>query len=414
MRKFSRLIALAASGALGLTGCSNPFGHPSGIANGSQASFDQMAADQQRRSIVAPAVGLDNSVEPTATQKLGASVAAVPAKIGSSISSGAKKATSWMVPSSTATASTAVSTDSSWFGKKKDVSPELHVATAHVYEKNGNYADAAAEYEKALKESPNNVPALLSFAHLRDHEGKLTEATGLYARAVKANPHEAASFNDLGLCYARRGMINDSLKSLSKAIELQPERALYRNNLAAVLVDQGRSDEALAQLRAVQSEAVANYNIGYLLLERKQNALAEASFRRAMLLDPTLVEVARHDRTIGVEFPGPAVSGQLSKIERSGRSDGGHSSFDAQTRCVRSCAGTGCLGLFATTNRNCGQFWVCGQSLCRYRPCCGRQFGGNARWRGQIDGSADAGYAEQLSASRAGCGAEIPTARAVA
>ncbi len=293
MRTFSRLIALAASGAIGLAGCSNPFGGSSGLSVGKSGTYDQFSKDYQERSVVAPGMGLDNKPEPSALQKFGSAVAAVPEKVGSSLKSGATKATSWMAPSSkTEVAAAAPTTSSGWFPKKQEASTELHVATARVYEKNGNYAAAAEEYEKALKQSPNDVTALLSYGHLQDHLGKLSDATNLYLRAVKANPREAAAHNDLGLCYARRGMINDSLKSLSKAVELQPERALYRNNLATVLVDQRRTEEALAQLRTVQSEAVANYNIGYLLLQRKQDTLAESHFRRAMQLDPSMAEAS--------------------------------------------------------------------------------------------------------------------------
>jgi Tfp pilus assembly protein PilF len=189
------------------------------------------------------------------------------------------------------------------------------VATARVYEKNGNYALATEEYEKALKAAPKDVPALLSYGHLMDHQGKLPEATALYVRAVKANPKEAAAFNDLGLCYARRGMIKDSLKALSKAVELQPERALYRNNIATVLVDQRRPEEALTQLRSVQSEAIANYNVGFLLLQRKQDALAESHFRRALQLDPAMAEARDWCERLALRSPDqPALGTQLASM----------------------------------------------------------------------------------------------------
>jgi Tfp pilus assembly protein PilF len=192
------------------------------------------------------------------------------------------------------------------------------VATARVYEKNGNYALATEEYEKALKAAPKDVPALLSYGHLLDHQGKLPEASAMYARAVKANPKEAAAYNDLGLCYARRGMTKDSLKALSKAVELQPERALYRNNIATVLVDQRRPEEALAQLRSVQSEAVANYNVGYLLLQRKQDALAEGHFRRALQLDPSMAEARDWCERLALRSPDqPPMGPQMASVPTS-------------------------------------------------------------------------------------------------
>ncbi len=169
------------------------------------------------------------------------------------------------------------------------IGPELYVASARLYEKNGNFIGAADQYEKALKVSPDNLVALLSYAHMLDRQNKLDQATMLYQRAARAHPHEAAAFNDLGLCYARRRMLNESITALSDAVRLQPERELYRNNLATVLVEQNRADEALKQLQAVQADAVAHYNVGYLLQQHGQDQLAAGYFSRAAQLDPSFV-----------------------------------------------------------------------------------------------------------------------------
>jgi Tfp pilus assembly protein PilF len=187
----------------------------------------------------------------------------------------------------TATPTTPESTVSI-FAKKPEASPELHVATARIYERNGNYELAADEYQAALKKTPNDVATLLSYAHLLDHQGKLADATKIYERAIKANPNEPAAYNDLGLCFARREMMKDSAKVLGKAVELQPDRPLYRNNLASVMVQQGKPDDALAQLKAVYPEAVAQYNLGVMLGEHNQDAIAEAHFQRALQTDPTM------------------------------------------------------------------------------------------------------------------------------
>jgi Flp pilus assembly protein TadD len=190
---------------------------------------------------------------------------------------------------STSTAAATPSNTTSFFSKKK-ATPDLYVATARLCESRGDFAGAADQYEKALKDSPDYVPALLSYAHLQDHQNKLAEATTLYQRAVKANPKEASAFNDLGLCFARRGMAAESLGALGKAVLLQPDKALYRNNVAMVLVDQHRPDDALAQLRAVNNESVANYNVAVLLAQRNQDVLAQAHFRRALELNPSFAE----------------------------------------------------------------------------------------------------------------------------
>ncbi len=201
---------------------------------------------------------------------------------------------------STTSAATADTTSStaSWFSKKKP-SPDLCVATARLCESRGDFAGAAAQYEVALKESPDYIPALLSYAHLQDHQNKLPEATKLYDRAVKANPKEASAYNDMGLCLARQGKAADALGAMGKAIQLQPDKALYRNNMAVVLVDQHRVDDALAQLRAVATEAVANYDIGILLEQRKQDVLAQRALPTCFGIGSSVHGSPFVERTLG-------------------------------------------------------------------------------------------------------------------
>ena len=284
--------AWAACATVGLAGCTRPFGATTGLTSSyTSENYDQFSKDYQRRSIVAPGMGLDNHLEPTATQKVGAAVAAMPAKLGDSVKTGTTKLVGWTSPEPTpATTAEAKPVTMSWFGKKREPTPELYVATARMYERNGNFDGAVDQYQKALKKAPNDVPALLGYAHLLDHQNKLVEATTQYQKAIKANSKESAAYNDLGLCLARRGMFGDATKNVTKAVELQPDRVLYRNNLAKLLVEQNRSEEALAQLRTVHTESIAHYNLAVLLDEHKQESLAETHLRQALELDPSFTQ----------------------------------------------------------------------------------------------------------------------------
>src|SRR3982751_4235717 len=91
VRNFSRIIALASSAAIGLAGCTSPF-NSSGLSVGKSGTYDQFSSDYQQHSVVAPGMGLDNNPEPSAMQKFGSAVAAVPDKVGSTVKSGAVKA----------------------------------------------------------------------------------------------------------------------------------------------------------------------------------------------------------------------------------------------------------------------------------------------------------------------------------
>ena len=236
-------------------------------------------------------MGLDNHLEPTATQKSARAVAAMPAKVGDSVKAGTTKLVGWTSPEPTpATTAEAKPVTMSWFGKKREPTPELYVATARMYERNGNFDGAVEQYQKALKKAPNDVQALLGYAHLLDHQNKLVEATTQYQKAIKANPKESAAYNDLGLCLARRGMIGDATKNVTKAVELQPDRVLYRNNLAKLLVEQNRSEEALANSEPCTPNRLPITTLRCCSTSTSKSRWPNTHLRQALELDPSFTQ----------------------------------------------------------------------------------------------------------------------------
>lgn len=165
---------------------------------------------------------------------------------------------------------------------------ELYVAIARLHEQAGRLPEAENHYRAALERAPNDLSALLGYARLKSVLGQHDAAVELYQRAAKAHPGEAPVFNNLGLCYAQQGRLDMAAEAMLRAVKLQPRNALYRNNIAAVLVDLGRPDDALGHLRAVHGEAVAYYNLGYLLNKKGDTAQAIRLFALALRVDPTL------------------------------------------------------------------------------------------------------------------------------
>ncbi len=204
--------------------------------------------------------------------------------LGSSIKSGLGKVTHLLKPkSSPPTVPDPISLE-----VKAEPDPNFYVAMAKMAEQSGKVGQARQNYESALKLDPHHYGALLNYARLKDRQGRLDEATRLYQQATKANPNSAAAWNDLGLCLARRRLLHESVRTLEKAIQLQPRETLYRNNIATVLVELNEVDAAHKHLRAVHTEAAADYNLGYLLQKRGQIEPARRLFAEALARDPSL------------------------------------------------------------------------------------------------------------------------------
>ncbi len=205
--------------------------------------------------------------------------------ISSSLKQGVGKLTRWGSPKTPVKSAPDVISLST----KATPKAKLYVSLARLREERRQFGEAGENYQKALKLSPNNLSALLGYARVKDRQGKTAEAARLYDKATESHPNEASVYNNLGAFYGRHGKTKESAAALQRAIQLQPNEAKYRNNLALVLVEMGRTREAFEQLRAVSPEAVAYYNLGFLLNKKGQFQAAAEHFAIALRIDPSMV-----------------------------------------------------------------------------------------------------------------------------
>lgn len=275
-----------------LVGCSTPSGGPKGWtmpwskpAEQKPVTYEQLAKDYKQRNIHSPALGLDQSIEPSPIKTAASSM-------GASMKEGADKVASAILPKSETAAPEAVASKPKikWpFSKNDSVSADFYISLAQVYEQK-EPEEAAAQYEKALSIDPKHHEAILAYAHLEDRTEKIEKAIGLYNRAMTLYPKDPRAYNDLGLCYARHDRYDDALACLNKAIKLKPDRELYRNNIATVLVKMGRTDEAVEQISLVYGEAVARYNVALMLNTQGDREAAKTQIVRALKVKPDLAQ----------------------------------------------------------------------------------------------------------------------------
>jgi Tfp pilus assembly protein PilF len=168
------------------------------------------------------------------------------------------------------------------------IGPEVYVSAARLLENQGKVAEAEVKYNDALKSSPTDEAALVGLARLHDRQGQSLKAVEFYHKALKAHPNSGLVCNDLGLCYRRQRQLDKSIQAFSRAVELQPDNDKYRNNLAAAFVDAGRPSDAVKHLSLTSSPAVANYNVGFMMLQKGQRAEAAQYLQQALSIDPGL------------------------------------------------------------------------------------------------------------------------------
>jgi Flp pilus assembly protein TadD len=221
------------------------------------------------------------------------------AKFSSSVKSGFNKMTKALIPK----IPTKKAPDPISLSVPAKPSPEFHVAVARMAEQSGDLAKAEHHYRQALELTPDHADALMGYAHMLDRQDKLPEAAGLYQLVVQKYPRNPTAHNDLGICYARQGKLDEAVASIEKAVQLQPKQPRYRNNIATILVQSQQIERAFSHLSAIHPEAVAYYNLGYLLQKAGDKTGAARLFQEALVVDPSLTQAR-----VWLEQIGPATA----------------------------------------------------------------------------------------------------------
>jgi tetratricopeptide (TPR) repeat protein len=255
-----------------------------------------------------------------AAQDVFGSAPAKKSSFSDSLKGGFNKIGEFFVPKSQAGKSADLNDPTSLKSNAKP-GPELYVAVARLYEQSGKFAEAEANYQKALKEKPGDLAALLNYGRMKEKLNESNAALMLYQQAVQRHPRAASAHNYLGLFYERQNKHQEAAREIAQAMQLDPRNLLYRNNCATVLVEQNRLAEAFAVMREVHGDAAAYYNLGYMLHKKGDLPAAEHHFAQALRVDPRMAAAQRwlnylhhQDRRIQDREPQP----QIREASRSG------------------------------------------------------------------------------------------------
>jgi Tfp pilus assembly protein PilF len=160
----------------------------------------------------------------------------------------------------------------------------VHQLMAESFKMQDKLAEAAAEYELALRASPDQPDALLGLADLRREESSCDEAVLLYQRAQAVKPTYEGSYG-LGACLAMQNEHARAAEEFRGALTHDPRSAIAYFALGNSLLQSGNTTAALAPLeRAVALEPrmrQAYYLLGRAYraigsLERSRQAFARA------------------------------------------------------------------------------------------------------------------------------------------
>lgn len=191
---------------------------------------------------------------------------------------------------------------------KPDV-PTL-IGDGQFYLNHGDCALAQYFFQEALKSDATNVDALVGKGQALTCQGAYATAIDAFQAALKQDPNNVLAYVHLALTYRDQyqsdpksypNRLTDALDAVKKAEAISPKDPRVLNTKGVVLYDLGHLQEARTALETAVSEATGSggkdltaaerstleVNLGRVYRDQGDLKLAEQTFRRAVVLDPT-------------------------------------------------------------------------------------------------------------------------------
>jgi len=131
--------------------------------------------------------------------------------------------------------------------------PNVHFGLGYLLWTQGQYEEAAQEFQAELANVPNHVQAMAYLADANVRMNRLDAALPLIERTIRIDPGMEMAHLDLGILYANAGHRDDSLRELKVAAKLNPNDVNVHWRLARLYQAMGRKDEATAEFQKTRS-----------------------------------------------------------------------------------------------------------------------------------------------------------------
>ena len=181
-----------------------------------------------------------------------------------------------------------------WFDQQREEHPgqraPFYGLEADILTQAGYEAEAMAVLDRALAESPENMPLRYARAMLSEKRGDLPAMERDLRTILARDPDNATALNALGYTLAdRTTRFDEALELISRALELRPDEPAILDSMGWIMYRTGRYDESLAYLRRAYTEfpdpEVAAH-LGEVLWVSGDTGAAREVWREALERDP--------------------------------------------------------------------------------------------------------------------------------
>jgi superkiller protein 3 len=124
--------------------------------------------------------------------------------------------------------------------------------------KEGKFAEAVDELQKAAEASPKSAVIQSNLAYAYDRQGRVEDAVAAYRKALELDPGNVIVRNNLANLYSKQGRYDDAAKELEDVVQHDPDNATAKANLETALkskaIMQQRTDQATAAAQGAEAK----------------------------------------------------------------------------------------------------------------------------------------------------------------
>jgi tetratricopeptide (TPR) repeat protein len=173
-----------------------------------------------------------------------------------------------------------------------------HLSYGSVFFQRGYFEQAAASFDRALRDDPSSAEALYGLGSAYLNLQKTAEARDCFERATKLHANYpdtlANAWNNLGLLSTRAGQTDEAVKCFQEALRSSPDHLIALNNLGNAYRMQKNWDEARKAfqraLAVSPNDPEANYGLGMVFAQADDTAHAYEYLHRALQSRPAYPE----------------------------------------------------------------------------------------------------------------------------
>ena len=159
-----------------------------------------------------------------------------------------------------------------------------------VYQAMGQPAKAIDAYRKAVSLGPDHLDNLVQLGTLYMSAGQIEEGKATFERALTLNSKSKEVYLNLGMYYIGKENWAEAKSQLEKVLEIDPQYTLAQNHLVSVYYNLKETDKAItlchAVLKANPKDPSALYNLGCILMDQKKNSEALDCFKKLAEVQP--------------------------------------------------------------------------------------------------------------------------------